>query len=203
MKSTLSLIQSWISESSSKVTVIPRINREYDCQTLLGITEYSALGVLINQVGGISIANNLIRHFGGENKYGLSIRAINEVENQRPTKYPPCLIVADDLYGGLFGINISLKGVSAGEMLYLPPDRMIWETMAIGHAEFVQWSMGTTMELFYSTYKSKYGTQSCKFNETVSFLPPMWIECANRSMQKISSMASIDEKILMVGCLYE
>ena len=64
MGTALEIIQTWINNSKYKVNVIPRSDMADKCEEVLGITEHSTLGTMINHVGGLSVANGVIRHFG-------------------------------------------------------------------------------------------------------------------------------------------
>ena len=174
MDNALNLIQSWINSSSWKVRIIPRSDHNDKCESLLGLTEHSTLGTIINHVGGISAANGVIRHFGGSNQFNLSIKSVNQILNQCPNAFPGVLVVADDIYGGVFGINNSLPIAKSGTMLYLPPDSYTWESLEIGHSAFVHWSMTGDVPLFYKKYRSIPVESNIPFQKVLDFSPPLW-----------------------------
>ena len=120
MENALNLIQSWINNSRWKIQIISRTDRNDRCDSVLGLSEHSTLGTIINHVGGISAANGVIRHFGGNNKFNLSIKCVNQLTDRVPTTFKGVLIVADDIYGGLFGINNSIPIAKLGScFIYL------------------------------------------------------------------------------------
>jgi hypothetical protein len=176
MENALNLIQSWIDNSRWKVQVISRCDRNDNCDSLLGISEHSTLGTIINHVGGISAANGVIRHFGGNNKFNLSIKCVNQLSNGLPNTFKGVLIVADDIYGGLFGINHSLPIAKTGMMLYLPPDSYGWESLEIGHSSFVNWTMSGDVAMFYKKYERVPVESHVPFDKVLSFTPPLWTE---------------------------
>lgn len=176
MDNALNLIQSWIDNSQWRVQVISRTDQKDKCDRLLGITEHATLGTIINHVGGISAANGVIRHFGGNNKFSLSIKCVNQLSDRQPNRFKGVLIVADDIYGGLFGINSSLPIADPGVMLYLPPDAYCWESLDIGHSAFVQWTMAGDVALFYKTYEKVPVEKNVPFDKTLDFRPPLWSE---------------------------
>ncbi|MBG0787542.1 MAG: DUF2625 family protein [Anaerolineaceae bacterium] len=173
-QSALAEIQSWIRASANKVQAIPRIDMNEKCEEILGISENSSLGTLINHTGGLSVSNGIIRHFGGSNQYGLSVKEINDLSDFQPSKIIGILIIADDFWGGLFGININRPFGSTGSILYLPPDTYNWEDLAIGHTAFLQWSMNGDTTLFYRKYSSIKIPSEIPFHRTLSFSPPLW-----------------------------
>lgn len=205
MDNALSIIQGWIKSSTYKVVIIPRTGHEYDCNEVLGITEHSVLGSIINSVGGISIYNNLIRHYGGENKYSLSIRLVNQIKNGMPSLIKGQLIIADDIYGGLFSINSNPQQGKIGNIMYLPPDSYVWESLDIGHSAFVKWSLTGDLDLFYKTIREKISTSGiiCNFIETFSFSPPLWVKANAHKCSKIQSTNSIQIRGQMISQLYD
>lgn len=188
----LALIQSWINKSSEKVSVIPRTDFKDKCDEILGISEHSSLGTLVNHTGGMSVANGKIRHFGGSNQYDLSIKIVNQLNNKYPTAIPDILIVADDVFGGLFGININTKARKTGCILYLPPDSYVWENLDVGHTAFLEWSINGNTSLFFKKYAQLNIPDIIPFNKTVSFSPPLWAN-ENSSINNYST-SQIDSK---------
>lgn len=174
METALEIIQTWINNSKYKVNVIPRSDMVDKCEEVLGITEHSTLGTMINHVGGLSVANGVIRHFGGNNMFGLSIKAVNLVADCKPNRIKNALIVADDVYGGLFAISNSTLWAPQGKMIYLPPDSYVWENLNIGHSAFVEWSMSESVKLFYNKYKNLPIERNIPFNNVVNYMPPLW-----------------------------
>lgn len=174
MSNALALIQGWIKASPKKVTVIPRSDRLDSCDQILGITEHSVLGTLYNHTGGLTVANGMIRHFAGKNRFGLSMVEANRLVNKKPTLIDGVLLVAIDLYGGLFGINISFIGAKPGSMIYLPPDSYSWFAMEIGHSDFVQWSMSDRVSVFYKDYQKLAVQLNCSFDSVMQYMPPLW-----------------------------
>lgn len=176
MEDTLNLIQSWINNSRWKVQIISRKDHNDRCESLLGISEHSTLGTIINYVGGISSANGVIRHFGGNNKFDLSIKCVNQLSGRVPNAFKGVLVVADDIYGGLFGINNSIRIAKPGVMLYLPPDSYVWESLGIGHSAFVNWTMSGDVALFYKKYENVPVEGNIPFDKSLDYNPPLWAE---------------------------
>ncbi|MGN1197918.1 MAG: DUF2625 family protein [Acetatifactor sp.] len=189
----LALIQSWINSSKKKIIVIPRTDLLEKCDELLGVSEHSSLGTIINHTGGMSVANGRIRHFGGSNQYNLSIKNVNKLEDRLPKLIPGILLVADDILGGLFGINSGTKIGKLGSILYLPPDSYSWEDLGIGHTAFLEWSMSGDTGLFFKKYDYLKLPESVPFDKTLNFNPPLWIpdqSSTNGSFEQIDSKKS-------------
>lgn len=180
----LTLIQSWINSSKKKIIIIPRTDFLDKCDEILGVSEHSSLGTIINHTGGMSVANGRIRHFGGTNQYGLSIKKVNKLEDRLPTLIPGILLVADDILGGLFGINAGTKIGKLGSILYLPPDSYSWEDLGVGHTAFLEWSMNGETELFFKKYDYLKITVAVPFDKTLNYNPPLWV--SDRSLNNYS-----------------
>lgn len=189
----LTLIQSWINSSKKKIIVIPRTDFLEKCDEILGVSEHSSLGTIINHTGGISAANGKIRHFGGSNQYDLSIKKVNKLEYRMPKSIPGILLVADDILGGLFGINSGTRNGKLGNILYLPPDSYSWEDLGIGHTAFLEWSINGDTELFFKKYEALSIPDSVPFDKTLTFTPPLWVLdrlLSNCSYEQIDSKKS-------------
>lgn len=176
MENALNLIQSWINNSRWKIQIISRTDHNDRCDNLLGLSEYSTLGTIIDHVGGISAANGVIRHFGGNNKFNLSVKCVNQLKDRVPNVFKGVLVVADDIYGGLFGINSSISIAKPGVMLYLPPDSYVWESLNVGHSAFVNWIMSGDVALFYKKYEKVPVEENIPFDKVLDYNPPLWAE---------------------------
>mgnify|MGYP000213606800 FL=1 len=189
----LALIQSWINSSKKKIIVIPRTDLLEKCEEILGVSEHSSLGTIINHTGGVSVANGRIRHFGGSNQYDLSIKKVNKLEARLPKLIPGILLVADDILGGLYGINSGTKIGKLGSVLYLPPDSYSWEDLGIGHTAFLEWSMNGNTEMFFKKFDYIKLTEAVPFNKTLNFTTPLWVperSSTNCSFEQIDSKKS-------------
>lgn len=200
-ENALSLIQSWINTSEKKVQVIPRVDFWDKCDDILGISEHSSLGTIVNHTGGISVANGKIRHFGGNNQFDLSVKVVNKLVDRQPTQIPGILVVADDIFGGLFGINIGTKISEPGIILYLPPDVYIWENLKIGHTAFLEWSIKGDTELFFKKYGHLDIPSGVQFNKTISFVPPLWSTDIVKNNFSISQIDSVKSHAIRFGIL--
>lgn len=147
MIKSIDLLNKWIEESPEKAQLVSKLKWETTESELLGITEKSILGSLLNTYGGISCCNDHIYHLGSKNGKRSSICEFNEVRDYMPTLLPGFLITAFDSNGGVFGINCGIaEELRMGDMLYLPAESYRFEAMKIGHADFVQWSLELSEE---------------------------------------------------------
>ncbi len=188
MDRTLALIQDWIRKSSQKVSVIPKITQDEECNTFLGISEESVLGTLINHTGGLAVFDGVIRHLGGRNQYTLSIFDVNRITTHIPTRIPGVLIVAVDIYGGVFCISNNAELGKPGSMIYLPPENDHWYQMKIGHASFVKWSMTEAVKVFYKEFTRLPTVQNLRFDQILSYNPALWENGVNSKRISVSAV---------------
>jgi len=57
--------------------------------------------------------------------------------------------VADDVLGGFFAINGGAFDAQPGHVCYLAPDTHEWESLGVGHSEFVLWLLHGDLATFY------------------------------------------------------
>lgn len=209
MDKTLSVIQKLINNGSNKVNVIKRSNNLNMCETILNISENSFLGTVINATGGI-IFGNCIKHFGGENEYNLTIQSVNNVVNYHPTVISNMLIVAMDIFGGVFAIDCgAFTKENVGNICYLPPDGYTWEFMNFSHATFLEWCISGDLQAFYLPTLERINDMknNClQFDEIWSFVPDLWHEDCRVSCYKrvdCEKMLSMRLEVLSIISNYE
>lgn len=101
--------------------------------------------------------------------------------------------MADDILGGLFGINSATRIGKLGSILYLPPDSYSWEDLGVGHTAFLEWSMNGDTEMFFKKYDYLKLTEAVPFNKTLNFTTPLWVperSSTNCSFEQIDSKKS-------------
>ncbi|MDR0838411.1 MAG: DUF2625 domain-containing protein [Oscillospiraceae bacterium] len=174
----LANVQAWISSSPLRVSVVPRRGKRNNCEETLGISETTVLGTITNYTGGIVCCDGTLRMFGGDNEYGRSVADINNLEDFRPRTLPGLLLIADDIYGGLFGINCGAFTENSGGVYYIPPEKCACEALDMVHSQFVEWCLTRDIRRFFETPRSMLsacGVTSAQFNMTIDASPPLWM----------------------------
>lgn len=179
MSETLNTIQSWINHSQNKINVVKRSNALNGCKSVLNVSENSFLGAVIDATGGL-IFDNYIRHFGGENEFGLTIQSINKIIDYRPTVISNMLIIAVDIFGGIFSIDCgAFSKDNLGKVCYLPPDSYSWEFMNFSHSAFLEWCIRGDLQAFYLPILERVNNMkldNLQFDRIWSFSPDLWSE---------------------------
>lgn len=171
---TLRGLQRLIDTTSGKVTVCPRQGRGNTARSLLGIAGGSALGTIIDQTGGIVVADGFVKHLGGDNATGDSLARVNGLDGASGSAVPStlgALVVAVDAFGGLFALPSQAMDSSQATVRYLPYDSMVWEDLRIGHGDFVAWTMGDQMR---ELYPKQPGCDLSR-GQLVRCEPPLWM----------------------------
>lgn len=173
-KDTLRSLQRHIDASKWKVTVCPRQGHANMASELLGIAGSSALGTLIDQTGGLVVADGFIKHLGGDNATGDSLRQANGLDGSSKLDVPSslgALVVAVDAFGGIFALPSQAIDPMQATVRYLPYDSMVWEDFRIGHGSFVAWSMGDPARGLYP----QQGGCDMAYGQVIRCEPPLWM----------------------------
>jgi hypothetical protein len=117
----------------------------------LQVTLRSPMGAVVYHTGGLLIDHGWLRVLGsGSDRMGRSLPGWNQGRapvdaNGRPT----LVLVADDVLGGLFAVNGEALGEKQGEMFYLAPDTLQWESLSMGYTDFLAWALSPRLSEFY------------------------------------------------------
>lgn len=139
------------------VRVLP-VDRAAGERTLerLQVTTRSVLGALALECGGVLVDHGWLRILGGGGGGGRGGHGIpglgsaNGLGDPGDDPSPPGhLLVAWDVLGGRFAIDGGGLGVAPGRVCYFAPDALRWESLDVGHGEFVHAMIGGGVTQFY------------------------------------------------------
>ena len=175
------LVREWMQEATNPYEVLPR-DAKRAAEELLNaqVTTRSPMGAIIYETGGILIDGGWIRLLGsGCERLDRGMFQWNKGKTFENYGEPPAfLLVADDILGGLFAINGGAFGQEGlGQMYYLAPDTLSWEPMNCGYSEFVSWTLGGDIHMFYEPfYWDGWQEEVSKLNgnQVFSFFPFLW-----------------------------
>jgi len=145
----------------------------------LQVTTHSYLGALTYFTGGVFIKGGMIRLLGsGSDKIKRSIPEWNKGKSF--TNYgeqPKFVLFADDALGGFFAINGGGLGPEQGKVYYLAPEALEWESLDMGHSQFLEFCLNGDLEEFYADFdwpgRDKM-ISSLSGDEGIFFLPFLW-----------------------------
>jgi len=165
---------------------------EKECNKL-NIPSESVLYSVVTNSNGIVI-NNWIRLWGqsSKNNYGVGYYNTQYIDDIKGM-----FLVASDVLGGLFAINITKFARGINNIWYFAPDTLEWECMDMQYNEFLAWSLQGDTDEFYSTMRWKNWEEDVKnigINYALLIYPFLWAkECDIDKASK--KKVSIDEII--------
>ena len=147
----------------------------------MGIGINSVLGVIVLYTAGICI-DNWIRVIGQKcNEHNGILQYNSEQMNEDSAAMKGMLIVAQDVVGGIFAVNISKYSESINKVWYFAPDTLEWECLDMNYAEFIAWAAKGNTDEFYNSMRWETWEEDCKnmnFDEACLIYPFLWAkEC--------------------------
>ncbi|MGN8113065.1 DUF2625 family protein [Labrys sp. 22185] len=141
------------------------------------VTTKSTLGAIIYNTGGLYFDNRWIRIMGSKNSDGV-ISLLKWNSNFNKDGERAYLVFGSDIVGGFFVINsggISDKNI--GGVFYLPPEINEWESLDMGHSDFIDWCFLGNVDDFYRDFRWKgWESEVSKTDmmQIFSFYPFLW-----------------------------
>lgn len=188
------------STSKSNIIQVPGENAiGENTVKMLGLNEKTALATIIYNVAGITI-DNCIRILGQGNSEIVSIAEINKIENGIPTKIKGLLIVATDIFGGMYAMNTEEIDGVLGEIFYFGPDTLEWEVLNMKYSQFLYWTVNGNTEEFYESMKwndwEKYA-ETTNFNQGILIYPFLWsqeikLETASKKIVPFEELVNVN-----------
>ena len=146
-------LQVMIAEAGDRVVVRPvdRAGGE-DCLHRLQVTARSRLGALALDTGGLLVDHGWLRIYGGGSENFPDLASINGLRAE-PRESPPYMLIGSDVLGGQYAIDGGGLGVAPGEVCYFGPDTMSWDSIGVGHGDWVRWAIIGRVDEFYEALR--------------------------------------------------
>lgn len=166
--------------------------------TELGIDESSILGHIVKKFSNITV-NNYLRLLCGNSKKENIITVNARIKKIYPGNK---LIVATDIWGGLFAINNGDFDEQFRDIWYFAPDELQWIDLDINYSQFISWICGNTLDDFYKHMRWRgmdYFIKGVSDNQAVLIYPFLWsnecnIEEANKKVVDLYELIEINAK---------
>jgi len=174
------VLKEWITSAKNTVEVLtadPTKAKESLLQAQ--VTTHSIMGAVIYFTGGIKIDNGWIRILGSGNDK-LKRNLMNWNKGRSFSSYgekPLFLLVADDVAGGFFAINGGSLGKDLGNIYYLAPDTLDWESLNMGYSDFINFCLNGDLNKFYNNLRWPNWQSDIKTltgDQVFSFYPFLW-----------------------------
>ncbi|WP_051604831.1 DUF2625 family protein [Lachnobacterium bovis] len=160
----------------------------------LNIPKDSVLYSVVTNSNGI-IINNWIRLWGQNSNVNNGVGYYNTLFQN---DIEGLFLVASDVLGGLFAININKFTEGKNHIWYFAPDTLEWECMDMQYNEFLAWSMQGDIDEFYLTMRWNNWQEDIKnigINYALLIYPFLWarecvVLCQDLVQIKMRSSAS-------------
>ena len=154
----------------------------------VGIMHNSVLGTIILHTAGIRV-DNWIRIIGQNCDEHNGIFQYNSANNSSENEIMQGMfIVAQDIVGGVFAINVSKFSEGIKMIWYFAPDTLEWECLDMNYAQFLAWTIQGNLDEFYSSMRWDYWEKDCKnvgFDKVWLIYPFLWSqECELETASK-------------------
>ena len=150
MKTTWEEILEIVNKSKRSINIING-NKKHGMEECakLNIPSNSVLYSVVANSNGIVI-DNWIRLWGQNSNDNNGVEYYNTKFNR---SIGGLFLVASDVIGGLFAINMHKFNENINLVWYFAPDTLDWECMDMQYNEFLVWSMQGNIDEFYSTMR--------------------------------------------------
>ena len=165
-----------LSGGKNQVEIIPpdlelaKANSEY-----FQAGENTAFGMLITQSGGV-IVEGAVRLLGST--ADPNFRDINKVNAEYGNDEENYIILGDDIFGGIFALNLGFLPECSGNVIYFAPDTLEFEDLEIKLSQFFEFLRNRDLKDFYGQFSAEeYELLRAKkvgFNEFLHFYPPQF-----------------------------
>ena len=161
----------------------------------LGVNEQSVLGqVIINSDS--ARVNDYLNILSGNEESGI-ISFNNKMKKYYQGNK---LIVAYDVWGGIFAIGNGDFGENVRTVWYYAPDSLQWECLNINYAEFVAWACSDNIKEFYKSFLwSDINSllEKVQSEEAILVYPFLWskecdIETADKKIVPIEEVVALN-----------
>ncbi len=158
-------------------------NGQRECRKL-GIPKDSILASVVINCNGIYI-DNWIRILGQGNEKRNGVLYYNTLVDDS------CLtgmfIVANDVVGGIYAINISRFEIEKNMIWYFAPDTLEWENLSMKYLDFIIWAAQGNTSDFYESVRWDGWRRDCKkveLNTGYLIYPFLWAKECNKNTAK-------------------
>lgn len=193
-------IQKMFEESEASIECIPGNQTVGTNQVNELMVNYnSVLATIVYTTAGITV-NKCIRILGQGNDEIPSICEINEIRDGYPERIKGFLIVATDIFGGMYAMNVTELNGKMGMMHYFAPDTLEWEPLDMKYAQFLSWAVDGNTEEFYESMKwsdwEKYADET-RFDQGILIYPFLWskeikIESATKKIVPFQELINVN-----------
>lgn len=193
----LPVLRSWIDDPAGNGGVLLPPDQAVRIETLVGlqVTTRSMLGAVAYETGGVAVADGLLRLFGAGAGHSL-LRTAALAGVALDGSYPDVIIIADDVFGGLFALDGGRFGAGgSGQVFHLAADDTAWAPLGVGYADFVEWCLTGDLKQLYEplAHLDEYETRPRPaFDKAYAFYPFLWSREAREGRPSVSVVSAAE-----------
>ena len=167
------MLQQLVADAEVPCELLPPGPEREKALLYLQVTTHSTLGALAYDTGGLLIDDGWVRLLGsGHPKLKRTLHDWNSTRTDGAF-----YLLGDDAAGGFFAINGGAFGDDLGSIYYWAPDSLEWESLELGHTDFVAAFLTNQIEAFYEalrwpTWREDLRTVSS--DQCFTFFPFLW-----------------------------
>ncbi|RJX41876.1 DUF2625 family protein [Paenibacillus pinisoli] len=155
-ESTWLMVQEWVTKATNNVEILPA-NKQDASKVLhqLQVTTKSFLGVVSYYTGGILVEHGWLRFLGsGSDRLPRSLTSWNGFDSTgKSPRMQSSILIADDAVGGFYAMNGSAFEGKPGEIYYLAPDTLEWESLDMQYSDFLKWAFLGDVRKYYESFQ--------------------------------------------------
>ena len=164
---------------------------------VLGASPETAFGAIIANTSGI-VVDNWISILGQTSTQRAGVADFNA---RMEADFGGMLVVAVDLVGGLFALNMGRFDEDKGLVWYFAPDTLSWESLESKYSEFIAWVAQGDIDGFYQTFRWDNWELDVwdvdGFNSGMLIYPYLWsrecsIETASKNVVPLKEIIGIN-----------
>ena len=188
----IEILKQLVSDAEVQCELLPPGPEREQALLYLQVTTRSALGAFAYDTGGLLVDDGWLRLLGsGHPKLTRSLHEWNS-----PRTDGAFYLIGDDAAGGFYAINGGAFGDDLGAVYYWPPDDLEWESLEMGHTDFVATFLTQQIEAFYETLRWSTWREDVKAlpaDSSFAFYPFLWtkegsLEGSSRSIVPVSEL---------------
>ena len=112
------------------------------------------------------------------------------------------LVVATDIVGGIFALNMGRFPEDQGFVWYFAPDTLEWESLEMKYSQFIAWLAQGDLSGYYSSMRWtdwRKDAESVGFGEGILIYPYLWakecnIETASKKVVPLKELLGMNEE---------
>lgn len=178
-------IKNLFNESDRQVRILENKDQGMDELSALGASPDSVFGNIILNTNGIVVDNwiSILGHSSAKHA------GVADFSARMGLDFGAMLIVAVDIVGGLFAINMGRFNEDQGAIWYFAPDTLEWESLELRYSDFIAWIAQGDISGFYQSFRwngwEKDVEEVDGFNDGILIYPYLWAqECDIESASK-------------------